>query len=46
MPSAAPPSDPIEGHTAKAFDTALADLRLHVVSMGGLAASGGYIAAL
>lgn len=29
--------DPVEGHTAKAFDTALAELRLHVVSMGGLA---------
>jgi phosphate transport system protein len=30
-------SDPIEGHTARAFDTALAELRLHVVAMGGLA---------
>ena len=29
--------DPIEGHTARAFDTALAELRLHVVAMGGLA---------
>jgi phosphate transport system protein len=29
-------SDPIEGHTAKAFDAALADLRLQVVAMGGL----------
>lgn len=29
--------DPVEGHTAKAFDTALGELRLHVVSMGGLA---------
>ena len=29
--------DPVEGHTAKAFDTALTELRLHVVSMGGLA---------
>ena len=29
--------DPVEGHTAKAFDTALAELRMHVVSMGGLA---------
>ncbi|HEY5808063.1 MAG TPA: phosphate signaling complex protein PhoU [Povalibacter sp.] len=31
------PSDPAEGHTAKVFDTALAELRLHVVTMGGLA---------
>ena len=31
------PSDPVEGHTAKVFDTALAELRLHVVAMGGLA---------
>ena len=30
-------TDPTEGHTAKAFDAALADLRLHVVTMGGLA---------
>lgn len=29
--------DPVEGHTARAFDTALAELRMHVVSMGGLA---------
>ncbi|MET0659466.1 MAG: phosphate signaling complex protein PhoU [Steroidobacteraceae bacterium] len=29
--------DPAEGHTAKAFDQALAELRLKVVSMGGLA---------
>lgn len=29
-------SDPIEGHTAKAFDAALAELRLHIVAMGGL----------
>jgi phosphate transport system protein len=28
--------DPIEGHTARAFDGALADLRLHAVAMGGL----------
>jgi phosphate transport system protein len=28
--------DPIEGHTAKAFDAALAELRLHLVAMGGL----------
>ncbi|MFL6548085.1 MAG: phosphate signaling complex protein PhoU, partial [Povalibacter sp.] len=34
---AQPPSDPIEGHTAKVFDAALGDLRLHVVAMGGLA---------
>src|SRR5687768_7717050 len=30
------PADPIEGHTAKAFDAALSDLRLQIVSMGGL----------
>ncbi len=30
-------TDPIEGHTAKSFDTALSELRLHLVSMGGLA---------
>jgi phosphate transport system protein len=29
--------DPVEGHTARAFDTALTELRLHVVAMGGLA---------
>ena len=29
-------SDPVEGHTAKAFDGALALLRLHAVGMGGL----------
>jgi phosphate transport system protein len=29
--------DPAEGHTAKVFDHALAELRLRVVSMGGLA---------
>jgi phosphate transport system protein len=29
-------SDPTEGHTAKALDSALAELRLHSVSMGGL----------
>lgn len=29
-------SDPVEGHTAKAFDAALSDLRLQIVSMGGL----------
>jgi phosphate transport system protein len=29
-------SDPIEGHTAKAFDVALAELRLHIVAMAGL----------
>jgi phosphate transport system protein len=29
-------SDPMEGHTARAFDTALTELRLHAVSMGGL----------
>lgn len=37
MPSLLTPPDPAEGHTAKAFDTALAELRLHVVTMGGLA---------
>ena len=36
MNSLAPP-DPTEGHTAKVFDAALSDLRLHVVAMGGLA---------
>jgi phosphate transport system protein len=30
-------TDPAEGHTAKVFDTALSELRLHVVTMGGLA---------
>ena len=30
-------SDPVEGHTARAFDVALSELRLHLVSMGGLA---------
>jgi phosphate transport system protein len=30
------PSDPMEGHTAKAFDGALTELRLHAVGMGGL----------
>ena len=29
-------SDPMEGHTAKAFDAALTQLRLHTVGMGGL----------
>jgi phosphate transport system protein len=29
-------SDPMEGHTAKAFDGALTELRLHAVGMGGL----------
>ena len=29
--------DPAEGHTARVFDTALSELRLHVVTMGGLA---------
>jgi len=29
--------DPAEGHTAKAFDTALSELRFNVVAMGGLA---------
>nr|WP_298719822.1 phosphate signaling complex protein PhoU [uncultured Steroidobacter sp.] len=28
--------DPVEGHTAKAFDAALSDLRLQIVGMGGL----------
>lgn len=28
--------DPVEGHTARVFDAALADLRLQVVAMGGL----------
>lgn len=28
--------DPVEGHTAKAFDAALSDLRLQLVAMGGL----------
>lgn len=28
--------DPVEGHTAKAFDAALSDLRLQLVTMGGL----------
>jgi phosphate transport system protein len=28
--------DPVEGHTAKVFDAALAELRLHIVAMGGL----------
>lgn len=28
--------DPVEGHTATAFDAALSALRLHVVAMGGL----------
>jgi phosphate transport system protein len=38
MPSLlTPPPDPAEGHTAKVFDTALTALRLHVVTMGGLA---------
>jgi phosphate transport system protein len=30
-------TDPVEGHTAKAVDAVLADLRLQIVSMGGLA---------
>jgi phosphate transport system protein len=30
------PSDPVEGHTAKAFDAALSELRLQIVGMGGL----------
>jgi phosphate transport system protein len=30
------PTDPAEGHTAKAFDAALSELRLHIVAMGGL----------
>jgi phosphate transport system protein len=29
-------NDPAEGHTARAFDAALSELRLHVVAMGGL----------
>jgi phosphate transport system protein len=29
-------SDPIEGHTARAFDAALIDLRMRIVGMGGL----------
>ncbi len=37
MSSVAPHTDPTEGHTARVFDTALAELRLHVVAMGGLA---------
>ena len=37
MSSVAPHTDPAEGHTARVFDTALAELRLHVVAMGGLA---------
>lgn len=36
-PSDLAPSDPVEGHTAKAFDAALTDLRMQIVSMGGLA---------
>jgi phosphate transport system protein len=28
--------DPVEGHTARAFDAALSDLRLQIVGMGGL----------
>jgi phosphate transport system protein len=36
MPSLQPP-DPSEGHTARVFDTALSELRLHVLAMGGLA---------
>jgi phosphate transport system protein len=31
------PSDPAEGHTAKVFDAALSELRLNVITMGGLA---------
>jgi phosphate transport system protein len=31
------PSDPAEGHIARVFDTALSELRLNVVAMGGLA---------
>jgi phosphate transport system protein len=31
------PPEPTEGHTAKVFDTALSELRLHVLAMGGLA---------
>ncbi len=37
MTSLTTPSDPTEGHTAKVFDVALSELRLHVVTMGGLA---------
>ena len=37
MTSIASSSDPTEGHTARVFDAALGDLRLHVVAMGGLA---------
>jgi phosphate transport system protein len=37
MTSLIPPSDPTEGHTAKVFDAALSELRLNVVTMGGLA---------
>lgn len=37
MTSLAAPTDPTEGHTAKVFDVALSELRLHVVTMGGLA---------
>ena len=29
-------ADPVEGHTSKAFDGALTQLRLHAVGMGGL----------
>jgi len=29
-------TDPVEGHTAKAFDAALIDLRMRIVGMGGL----------
>jgi phosphate transport system protein len=28
--------DPVEGHTAKAFDAALLDLRMQIIAMGGL----------
>lgn len=31
------PSDPAEGHIARVFDTALSELRLHSLTMGGLA---------
>jgi phosphate transport system protein len=31
------PSDPAEGHIARSFDAALSELRLNVVTMGGLA---------
>ncbi|HEY6643966.1 phosphate signaling complex protein PhoU [Povalibacter sp.] len=37
MKSLTSTSDPAEGHTAKVFDAALSELRLHVVMMGGLA---------